>query len=103
MNADKLVRLVTELCDNVRDGLLSPTTAADAIASAATAYEPEVHVVTEQESRQAAADMLASLEMPEVSIERVLDAAKAQGEVMTVLEYGNARVEYRAGVYTVTP
>jgi hypothetical protein len=40
MDARKLVALVTELCDNVRDGLLSAGTAADAIAAAASGYQP---------------------------------------------------------------
>jgi hypothetical protein len=40
MDADKLVALVTELCDNVRDNLLSARTAADAIAAAAASYQP---------------------------------------------------------------
>jgi hypothetical protein len=40
MNAEKLVALVTELCDNARDGLLSAGTAADAIAAAAASYQP---------------------------------------------------------------
>lgn len=59
--------------------------------------------MTEQESRERASDLLALLEFTEGEIERVLDAAKAQGEVMTTLHHGNARVEYRAGIYTVTP
>lgn len=103
-NADKLVALVTELCDNVRDGLLSSTTAADAIAAAGSTYVPDPpRRPTEEESRERATDLLLLLEMPQVSIEYVLDAARAQGEVMTVPAYGSIRVTYRAGVYTVTP
>jgi hypothetical protein len=55
------------------------------------------------DSRERAIDLLALLEMTEGAIEHVLNAARAQGEVMTVLEDGNIRVEYRAGIYTVTP
>lgn len=55
------------------------------------------------ESREAASAMLALLDMPAVSIRRVLDAARAQGEVMTDASGERIRVEYRAGIYTVTP
>ena len=53
MNAERLVALCTELCDNVRDGLLSPASAADAIASAATTYEPEPRPVLTREQADA--------------------------------------------------
>ena len=57
-----------------------------------------------QESRDRASDLLALLEMPEAMIERVLVAARAQGEVMTTLAgHGNVRVEYTDGIYKVTP
>lgn len=60
--------------------------------------------MTEQESREQARKALAELGMPEASIVLVLGAARAQAEVMTkVPGHGNARVEYRAGLYTVTP
>lgn len=59
--------------------------------------------LAERESRDRAADLLALLEFTEGEIAHVLDAARAQGEVMTSLHHGNARVEYRAGIYTVTP
>ncbi len=57
----------------------------------------------ETESYNEARYQLALLGFGSVEITRVLDAAKAQAEVMTTLHYGNVRVTYRLGVYTVTP
>jgi hypothetical protein len=57
----------------------------------------------ELESRQAAEDELFALGVwsgnPTIF---ALDAAKAQGEVMTHTPQGRVRVEYRAGEYSVT-
>lgn len=59
--------------------------------------------LAERESRARASDLLSLLEFTEGEINHVLDAAKAQGEVMTTLHHGNARVSYQSGIYTVTP
>ena len=57
----------------------------------------------ETESYREARYQLSVLGCNSVEITRVLAAAKAQAEVMTTLHYGKVRVEYRLGVYTVTP
>lgn len=54
----------------------------------------------EQESREAASTELMRLGFTGKRLQNILDAARAQGEVMTSVRA--TRVEYKDGEYTVT-